>query len=122
MNITPEEFFNTILEFLPSVVSAYNQSIEHYNQKLETVLIEDIIMPEIINLLCKETDIKLIKGIFDYFEEVSNFGDNHLLNIFSITALEIFGNDKEILKLAQKYMGPKTMKLQIEADRELGRL
>ena len=122
MNITPEEFFNTILEFLPSVVSAYNQSIKYYNQKLETILIEDIIMPEIINLLCKETDIKLIKGIFDYFEEVSNFGDNHLLNIFSITALEIFGNDKEILKLAQKYMGPKTMKLQIEADRELGRL
>lgn len=57
----------------------------------------------------------------EYFEEVAHSDDPHLVNIFSTTVLEILGNDKAILETAKKYMGSKTMQLQIEADIELGR-
>ena len=45
-----------------------------------------------------------------------------MLNIFSVTVLEILGNDIGILKKAKKFMGPRTTELQIEADRDLGRV
>lgn len=116
-----EEFFRVMLDFLPSTCNDYRKSIEEYGEVLETVIIEDIFMPVITKLLREEKDINLIKNIFDYFEKVSNCEDDDLINVFSITVLEILGNDRTILGIAQKYMGPKTIQLQIEADRGLGR-
>ncbi|MBA2937058.1 resolvase [Paenibacillus sp. CGMCC 1.16610] len=116
-----EEFFRIMLEFLPSTVNDYEKSIEHYGEVLETVIIENIFMPEIIKLLSENRNIKLLESIFDYFEEVSNCKDMHLINVFSVTVLESLGNDKTTLGVAEEYMGPKTMQLQLEADRALGR-
>lgn len=121
MSKQSEDFFRVMLEFLPSTKNKYRDSIEEYGVLLETVVIEDIFMPDIIYLISENKDIKLLEDIFNYFEEVSNCEDEHLINIFSITILEILGNDKQILKIAQKYMGPKTKFLQIEADKGLGR-
>jgi F0F1-type ATP synthase delta subunit len=121
MSEKSEEFFRIMLEFLPSTGNGYEKSIEHYGEVLETVIIENIFMPEIIKLLSENRNIKLLKSIFNYFEEVSNCKDMHLINVFSVTVLESLGNDKTILGVAQEYMGPKTMQLQLEADRALGR-
>ena len=55
-------------------------------------------------------------------EEIINKNDSHLINIFSVTVLEILGNDKAILKVAKQYMGEKTALLQMKVDKELGRL
>lgn len=117
-----EEFFRKMLEYLPSTYSKYRESIEYYGEVFETVIIEDLFMPEIIKLLTEEKDVKLLKSIFDYFEEVSDCNDRTLVNNFSVTVLEILGNDKKVLCIAKRYMGPKTTELQIEADRDLGRL
>ncbi|MCG7379167.1 resolvase, partial [Paenibacillus sp. ACRSA] len=77
----------------------------------------------VIKLLSENRNIKLLESIFHYFEEVSNCNDDYLINsIFSVTVLEILGNDTTILGVAQEYMGPKTMRLQLEADRGLGRI
>lgn len=121
MSKQSEEFFKVMQEFLPSTKDKYRESIEEYGLLLETVVIEDIFMPDIIKLISDNKDINLLEDIFNYFEEVSSCKDKHLINIFSTTVLEILGNDKQILKSAQKYMGPKTKFLQIEADRSLGR-
>ena len=59
--------------------------------------------------------------IFNYFEEVCINSDDYLNNVFSITTLEILGNEKNILEIAKKYMGPVTIKLQREADLAIGR-
>lgn len=111
-----------MLDFLPSTDDAYKKSIAFHGEVLETVIIEDIFMPEIIKLLSGERNINLLERIFNYFEEVSNCEDAQLKNVFSITVLEILGNDRKILGTAQKYMGTKTVQLQIEADRALGRI
>lgn len=121
MNKKSEEFLGKMLEFLPSTEAEYKELISFNGKVLETVIIEDIFMPEIIKLLREERDINLLESIFKYFEVVSNDEDAHLLNVFSVTVLEILGNDRSILRIAQKYMGSKTIELQIEADRDLGR-
>ena len=122
MEIKPKEFFMMMLNLLPSTVNKYQESIEYNGELLETVIIEDIFMPEIIKLLKENTEAKLLEEIFAFFEDVSNFGDEHLINIFSITTLEVLGNEKEILEVAKKYMGPKTTEFQMEADKDLGRI
>lgn len=116
-----EEFLKVILDFIPTLESEYRKSNEDNGEILDTVIIEDIFMPEIIKLLSEETNINLLKRIFDYFEEVSNNEDSYLQNIFSVTVLEILGNDRTILGIAKKYMGPKTTQLQVQADIDLGR-
>ncbi|KQY94712.1 resolvase [Paenibacillus sp. Root52] len=122
MNVKSEEFFRKMIDFLPSSDAAFRESITTYGEVLETIIIEDIFMPEILVLLKEETNIDLIKRIFAYFEEVSTCGDAHLINLLSITALEVLGNDRSILTTAQKYMGLTTTQLQIEADRSIGRI
>lgn len=121
MNEKLKEFLQTMLNFIPESESEYRRSIKVNGEILETVIIEDVFMPEVINLLSESKNVDLLKRIFDYFEEISNCKDDFLLNIFSVTVLEILGNDRKILGIAQKYMGPKTVKLQIQADIDLGR-
>lgn len=117
MSKESKEFFSKMLELLPSTYHSYEESVNRFGEVLETVIIEDILMPEIMKLLRGNENIKLIKEIFEYFEEISNCGDDHLINIFSITVLEILGDDRDILDIAEKYIGPKTKKLLIEAIR-----
>lgn len=116
------EFFEKMQEFLPSTKEAYIESVKEYGEVLETVVIEDIFMPPILKLLSENMESKLLESIFKYFEEIANSDDSHLINIFSITVLEILGNDKIILETAKQYMGTKTTALQIKADEELGRV
>ena len=122
MSKKTEEFLRLMLNFLPSAEDEYRESIEYYGEVLETIIIERVFMPKIINLLSEEKNIKLLESIFKYFEEVSNDNDTHLKNVFSTTVLEVLGNDRSILGTAQKYMGNKTKQLQIETDRALGRI
>lgn len=122
MSDKSEQFLKRLLEFFPTAREEYYTSIEKYGEVLETVIIEDIFMPRIVRLIKENENMFLLKRIFDLFESVSCCEDRHLKNVFSITVLEILGNDKEILCLAQKYMGVETMKLQLEADRVLGRI
>lgn len=114
MSKESELFFKTMLGFLPSTISDYEESVNHYGEVLETVIIEDIFMPEIIMLIKNEENIKLLENIFRYFEEVSNSTNSRLVDNFSITVLEILGSYEELLEIAQKYMGPKTKQLLIE--------
>lgn len=122
MSRQSEDFLKVMLDFFPSKGDEYRKIIESYDEILETVIIEDIFMPEIIKLLGENKNIKLLKSIFDYFEKIADCGDEYLANIFSTTVLEILGNDRDILKMAKKYMGAKTVQLQREADRKLGRI
>lgn len=122
MSKRAEEFFRTMLEFLPSTNGKYEESLEKYGELLENVVIEDIFMPEIITMLEKNEKIELLERIFKYFEEVSNCNEEHLINIFSTTVLEVLGKDRIVLETAENYIGDKTMQLQIKADRDLGRI
>ncbi|WP_097003080.1 DUF7674 family protein [Lacrimispora amygdalina] len=122
MNKKSEEFLNVMLDFIPSSKDDYEKSIEDNGEILETVIIEDVFMPKVLKLLIEETNTQLLKRIFDYFEEVSHSDDEHLLNTFSVTVLEVLGNDRVILEIAKKYMGKKTIQLQVEADKSLGRI
>ena len=115
-------FFEKMLTFLPSTRKEYEEHIRKYNERLDTVVVEDIFMPKIISVIKEESNKELLTNLFAYFEEVANSSDKYFLNLFSVTIMETLGNDKEILKKAQKYMGIKTMQLQIEADKDLGRV
>lgn len=122
MEETIATFFDKMLVFFPRLIEEYDKHIDKYSERLDTVVIEDVFMPQIISLLENDEDNGILKELFDYFEVVSNNADADLLNVFSVTVLEILGNDISILKKAKKFMGPRTTELQIEADRDLGRV
>ncbi len=119
MNV--DDFFNKMVELFPTIKYKIKLHTIEFGERLDTTVVEDIIMPEVLDLLNKETDQEKIRRVFDYFEDVSINSDEYLNNVFSITALEILGNEKETLDKAKKYMGPVTTTLQREADIALGR-
>ena len=90
MSIMSQQFLEKMLDFFPTTVKPYEESINRYGEILETIIIEDIFMPEII--LCNSEDYQLI--------------DN-----FSVTVLEKLGEDDNILNIAQKYVRPRTSQL-----------
>lgn len=116
-----QDFFDKMIEFFPTTRQEYNESIEDYGEILETVVIEDIFMPKILELLYVDKETTKIQAIFNYIEEIVN-SDNHLRDLLSITMMEMLGNDIKVLKVAQRYMGNTSIKLQLEADMNLGRL
>jgi hypothetical protein len=71
MSKESELFFKEMLIFLPSTRSDYVKSVNHHGEVLDTVIIEDIFMPEIIKLLKTEKNNELLKRIIEYFEVVS---------------------------------------------------
>lgn len=119
--MTIDDFLNKMIVYFPTIEKELKKHIEEFGERLDTIVIEEIIMPEVIELLKKDEDEEKIKEIFDYFEKVCINSEEYLNNVFSITALEILGNDKIILEKAKKYMGPITTKLQKEADIAIGR-
>ena len=64
------EFFEKMQEFFPSTKNAYIESVKEYGEVLETVVIEDIFMPELLTLLAKNEDAELLSNMFNYFEEI----------------------------------------------------
>lgn len=121
MSQRSKEFFGRMQEFFLSTREECTESIKEYGEVLETVVIEDIFMPRVLELLAENKNPELLKKVFDYFEEIVNGDDSDFINILFITVLEILGNDKRVLETAKQYMGPETALLQIEADRQLGR-
>lgn len=122
MSKKSEEFIENMLSFFPSARDEYLESVERYGEVLESIIIEDIFMPKVIELLKVNNDFVLLNHIFNYFEDVANCGEEYIINLFIITVLEVLGNDKSILDTAIRYMGPKTKQLQIKADTDLGRI
>ena len=92
MSKNVREFFEKMQEFFPSTKNAYIESVEEYGEVLETVVIEDIFMPELLTLLAKNEDAELLSNMFNYFEEIINNNDSHLINIlhmFSVLAIMV---------------------------------
>mgnify|MGYP004552995885 FL=1 len=119
--MTIDDFLKQMTIYFPTIKKELDEHIEEFGERLDTIVIEDIIMPRVIDLMKNLNNEKKIKEIFDYFETVSTEADENLLNIFSITVLEMLGDDKDILEIAKQYMGPITKKYQRDADLDLGR-
>lgn len=119
--MTIDDFLKQMTIYFPTIKKELDEHIEEFGERLDTIVVEDIIMPRVIDLMKNLNNEKKIKEIFDYFETVSTEADENLLNIFSITVLEMLGDDKDILEIAKQYMGPITKKYQRDADLDLGR-
>ena len=116
-----DDFFKMMIKIFPNNSNKVNERMKDNFEGLDTIVIEEIIMPEVIELLKKDEDKEKLKEIFEYFEEICLYSDEYMNNIFSITVLEILGNEKSVLETSKKYMGPVTTKLQREADIAIGR-
>jgi len=114
-------FFKEMLKLFPKTTSKFEEMKTQYGRVLETVAIEDIFMPYIIDSIESKQNLNLIRDMFDLFERVCRYGDQHLMDVFTITILECIGNNQDILREARNYMGPTTKLLQIEADKHIGR-
>ena len=120
-NMTHQDFIEKAIKFFPDIAIEKEKLIEEYGEMLATIFFEESIMPRVIDLLMTNTEHEKLRDIFDYFEDVSLNADENLDNTFSITVLEMLGNDKDILEVAKKYMGPETTRKQRQADIDLGR-
>lgn len=119
MNSEIKSFIEKMSEFLPMVEQKYAKSDKIVF--LETVFIEEVIMPEIIRLLDDGKNIDLLIKIFLYIEEIVK-DNKYIRDILSVTMFEMLGNDITILKKAQLFMGENSKRLQMEADKQLGRV
>lgn len=120
--MSTDEFLSRIMFIFPETRKKKEDHIKEYEEFLPFVFLEDDVMPCILELFTENGDKVKTRELFDFFEKVSNEADENLLNLFSVTVLEILGNEDNILRTAQCFMGPQTLLLQKKADVELGRI
>lgn len=70
-----DDFLKQMTIYFPTIKKDLDEHIQEFGERLDTIVIEDIIMPEIIELLEKDADTKKLKVIFDYFEDVRQSGE-----------------------------------------------
>ncbi len=114
-------FFEEMLKMFPQTIQEYDAHIREYDGRLDSVVIEDIIMPEIIKVIRTNDEAMLVR-LFDYLEEISLIDDAYLINLLTISVLEKIGDEKNIFNNAKRFMGEKTKSLQIRSDIGLGRI
>lgn len=110
--MSEDRFFDTMLYFFPDAKQDYIDCIEFDGERLNTVVIEEVFVPRLIELLKQNKDTERLHSIFDFFEEVSNCNNQVIRNAFEVTVLEVLDIDKNILAIARQYMGLKTAELQ----------
>ncbi|MCR5736975.1 MAG: hypothetical protein K6G64_04920 [Eubacterium sp.] len=115
------DFYNKMSMLFPDINGKIDAHILEYGERMDTIVIEEIIMPEVISLLNADVETEKLQEIFCYFEDVSACSDKYLHDVFKVTVLEMLGNDIQIFEKAKKYMGPKTKILQKEVDISIGR-
>ena len=113
-----QNFFENMLGLLPQTHEEYCDCVKKNGEVLETVIIEDVFMPEILRLLSEDKETEKLRVIFEYIERVIA-EDIHIRDILSITMMEILGNDKGILKVARQYLGTNSLKLQVSNFRDV---
>lgn len=120
--MTIDDFYNEIIEVIPDIKNGIKESLNEYGERLDTIIIEDVIMPIVIQMMDEDVNTQKIREIFNIIEECITNGDKYLVNVVNITILEMLGNEKSTLDKALIFMGKQTKKCQREADRKLGRI
>lgn len=116
------DFINEMIIFFPEIVTEIEKTKSDYFEGCDTIVIEDVIMPRVVELLKKNVELDKLKSMFQYFEMIAACADDELSDVFSVCCLEVLGNEKTVLEIARQYMGPLTAMLQREADLALGRV
>ncbi len=114
-----DDFFSNMLSYFPQATENFYSHISEYGERLNTVILEDVLMPEVLKAI-KVNDVSLLTNLFSYFEELAMIEDLYLTNLLTVCVLEKIGEDDDIFNMSKKYMGPKLKRMQIEADRGLG--
>jgi hypothetical protein len=74
-----------------------------------------------VELIDKEKDLPKIKALFTFLERMATQGDDDVKELLSVTILARFGDSKDLLQTAYKYMGAETRKSSDEIEKFWGR-
>jgi len=118
--MTTMDFIGRMVRFFPKKEIDKEEHIKEFGEMLSYVFVEDVIMPEVIELIKKSKDIVKIKEIFRFFEVVAEQADEELKNLFMISVLEKLGTEEELFEKSKAFMGPRTTELQKKANTGIG--
>ncbi|WP_340398809.1 hypothetical protein [Paenibacillus sp. FSL H8-0079] len=109
------------LDMFPEFEAAYQEHILDYDTELAHVFFGDNVNGEIIKQLDQAQLNSAVDRYFVFFEKVAKEGDLYSRQVLTTTILARIGDDLNIYKEAQKYMGEQTKKLSDEIELFIGR-
>lgn len=72
-------------------------------------LFGDVFDAYLVSLLKENTETEEIRKIFDFYEELAEFGDEEVRNLLQVTLLEYLWDDAVVYWNARSYMGEETL-------------
>lgn len=109
------------LDMFPEFEAAYQEHISDYDTELAHVFFGDNVNEEIIKQLEQAQFNSTVDKYFVFFEKIAKEGDLYSRQVLTTTILARIGDDLNIYKEAQKYMGERTKKLSDEIELFIGR-
>jgi len=115
LDMTYDNINAVLLERLPELAVAIQKEYDYWKEEkvpsyclYEGVLNSSGFMD---NLLLEETNMELIKKVFDLYEDMATCDDVEVRNLLQVGLLEYLWSSVALLTTAHKYMHPQTRSL-----------
>lgn len=111
MDIQYEELSNLLIQEIPELTEKYRKELEWWEDEEPGPhnIYGDVLNPYLLGLLRKDNQNKKLKKVFSFIEELANSNSKKVQEVVAVTVLERLSTEPDLLKKAEKYMGPKTM-------------
>lgn len=98
---------------IPELRTIYEQELELWDGEDPGAhnIFGDVLNPFLIEELHKDVKDELLEKVFEFLESMATSNDVLVQEVLGCTVLERIGDDKTILKKAEKYMKEETKKL-----------
>jgi hypothetical protein len=110
---------NKLIDEFKDFKPVLQEHIEFYEELLPHVFFGEC--NEFFINYINEDNPKVLQKLFNVFEIMATEGNDEVENILCVTILERLGDDRNVLKIARKYMGKETRKLSDETEKGWGR-
>ncbi|ERK29123.1 DUF7674 family protein [Clostridium intestinale] len=103
---------------IPELRTIYEQELELWDGEDPGAhnIFGDVLNPFLIQELRKNIKGELLERIFEFLEKMATSNDVLVKEVLGCTVLERIGDDKAILKKAEKYMKKETKKISEEIE------
>jgi len=111
MKVKYEEISQLLIKEFPELEEKYRKELEWWDDEEPGPhnIYGDVLNPYLLDLLRKENHNKKLRDIFSFLEELANSDNKKVQEVVTFTILERLSSEPDLLKKAQKYMGPKLL-------------
>jgi hypothetical protein len=121
--VSYENMGQRLAEILPELAQNYGEALKDFGPDVgQHVIYGQVLNPYLRTLLKERRDTDRVRAVFEFLEQLAAHEDWRVQNVVSVTVLESFVCEEEVVKVAKEFMGPNLLRLLGELTEHLNNI